>query len=421
MRFDFSHSLVPRPIIRAQARTINSYLVQLSKASRDASYRMSESSLALASDGVLMKRVEEAVRALRTSRLRYVVVVGIGGSNLGTKAVYDALQGCSDALQPGKIPKMVFLDTIEPMILAAIKRIVEVELTDKGELALFVISKSGITIETLAIYRWFKDLLEKRFGHSEERIVAITDEASPLWRECAQNTIQTLPIPYAVGGRYSILSAVGLAPLLACGINVGALRNGARSMRTLCLSRDIKKNPAARSALALWHHALHGRSIHDTFLFRPALESFGRWYRQLLAESIGKEYDAQGKRVCVGITPTASIGSTDLHSVGQLAFGGPQDKWSTVIRSKQSAEPLGSKSLERIMPSIIQGLERAYVVKRMPFIDVCLERISAEEIGALFQWKMIEVMILGRFFNVNAFDQPAVELYKAAARKALGK
>lgn len=196
---------------------------------------------------------------------------------------------------------------------------------------------------------------------------------------------------------------------------------------------DIKSNIAAQSAIAIAESYRRGLNIHDTFLFSNDLESLGKWYRQLTGESIGKENDLVGQTVNIGITPTTSIGSTDLHSVAQLYLGGPRDKLTTFVSVAQTSdlslpdskqyEPLVAKiqgrRLHDIMSAIQEGTMRAYVQAERPFISLELPDLSAGSIGQFLQFKMIEMMLLGRLLNVNPFDQPAVEKYKVETRKIL--
>jgi glucose-6-phosphate isomerase len=172
------------------------------------------------------------------------------------------------------------------------------------------------------------------------------------------------------------------------------------------------------------------------FVFSHQLRSVGAWYRQLMGESIGKERDRQGNIVERGITPTVSVGSVDLHSVGQLYLGGPRDKCSTFItieknkheliiphlaEFEQSVANIQGKSVSSILEAIVQGVKTAYTKHQRPFIALMLPEISAWHIGELLQFKMIEMMYLGYLLEVNPFDQPNVESYKIETRKLLAQ
>ena len=179
------------------------------------------------------------------------------------------------------------------------------------------------------------------------------------------------------------------------------------------------------SAAILYLLSQQGKNINDNFIFLPQLESMGKWYRQLMGESVGKE----GK----GITPTVSIGSTDLHSVGQLYLGGPKDKITTFIyATEELAETtvpekliyglvpvIKGKKIHSIMNAIVQGTKIAYKNQELPHMEIGFDKIDEEALGEFLQFKMIEMMYLGHLMNVNTFDQPHVELYKVETKKIL--
>ena len=161
--------------------------------------------------------------------------------------------------------------------------------------------------------------------------------------------------------------------------------------------------------------------IHDTFLFSLDLESLGKWYRQLMGESIGKEYDQQGNRVFIGITPTVSLGTIDLHSVAQLYLGGPKDKYTTFVTIENESEIITipgtavlmpGKNIKAVMDAFVEGTQRAYFNNGRPFSTITLPYKNAYYLGQYMQFKMVEMMYLGYLLQVNPFDQPNVELYK---------
>lgn len=273
--------------------------------------------------------------------------------------------------------------------------------------------------------------LKEKFSAVTDRVVAITDEGSALWEQAGALGIARLAIPKPVGGRYSVLSHVGLFPLATVGVDIAALREGATAVRDMCLAADT--NPAATSAALLAYFRTQGKTINDNFFFHPELESLGKWYRQLMGESIGKAASLSGEEVHTGITPTVSLGSTDLHSVGQLYLGGPRDKFTTFVYTEQTADiaaPTGrilpelipaitGKSAKTILEAILSGTKIAYQKAELPFMEVVLPRIDEQAIGAFLQFKMIEMMYLGHLLNVNPFDQPSVEAYKVETKKIL--
>jgi glucose-6-phosphate isomerase len=204
-------------------------------------------------------------------------------------------------------------------------------------------------------------------------------------------------------------------------------------MRKKCISKDAEKNPAVLSAIAIFHNYKKGYKINDNFFFNPELESLGKWYRQLMGESIGKEKNIFNKTVHIGITPTVSIGSTDLHSVGQLYLGGPKDKYTNFIWIKQASEiavpkkrifpklieQITAKTAKTILNAILRGVKIAYTKQNLPFSETTLEENSEKHIGEYMQFKMMEIMFLANLLKINAFDQPNVENYKKETKKIL--
>lgn len=405
------------------------YTEHVRQVRQNGTYDTSESSLNLPDDNALLEAVQFVAQEKKTASLKYSIVVGIGGSNLGTKAVYDALRGYRDALDPQRFPKLLFAETTDPEWLIGIAGLVA-GLSSKDEVLVTVISKSGGTTETLANFEIIADALHQKFGDVYDRFVAITDEGSKLWQAAEQQAVTCLAIPAQVGGRYSVLSAVGLFPLATVGVDIVQLRRGASALLDYCLNED---NYAAQSASILALQLQQGYRINDNFFFHPELESLGKWYRQLMGESVGKEHDVNGAVVHTGITPTVSLGSTDLHSVGQLYLGGPRDKLTTFVSANQSAvvvvpqervfadlvPMINGKSAADIMDAILRGVQVAYQKADLPYMEVTLDAIDEQSVGAFLQFKMLEMMYLGKLLMVNSFDQPNVESYKIETKQLL--
>ena len=242
-------------------------------------------------------------------------------------------------------------------------------------------------------------------------------------------------IPKNVGGRYSVFSPVGQFPLAIIGLDIKELLQGACDAVQQCTLPEVEKNPAALSSIIKYEHYKNNAvNINDLFVFSVQLEAMGRWYRQLMGESLGKEFDIDGNKVDVGITPTFSVGSTDLHSVGQLYLGGPRDKFITFLDIEEYKGPIAvpnfpefknlvakiqGKTLPSIMDAILKGVKEAYKKNERPFCSLVLPTLSPYYMGQLLQFYMIEIMYLGFLLRVNPFDQPHVELYKEETRKLL--
>lgn len=411
------------------SKQLASYTETLQSVRAGKAYEKYESSINLADDTQLLDAVQAVCDQKVTDALKYSIVVGIGGSNLGTKAVYDAFYGSRDLLEPTRFPKMLFAETTDPEWLTSVQGLLS-SLQAPEEVLVTVISKSGGTTETLVNFEVIMHTLHQKFGEGLTRVVAITDEGSKLWDAAGALQVVRLAIPAPVGGRYSVLSAVGLLPLLSVGIDIKAARRGASEMLDRVLGDD---NIAATSAMVLAQARRGGHIINDNFLFHPELESVGKWYRQLMGESVGKEQSLSGETVHMGITPTVSLGSTDLHSVGQLYLGGPKDKLTTFVSVKNVATVqvpdsrvfpglipmITDKSAADIMTAILEGTKIAYQKASLPFMEVILDNIDAYTLGAYLQFKMVEMMYLGQLLQVNSFDQPNVESYKIETKKLL--
>ena len=414
------------------AARVSPYVSSLATVAMTRDYMAPECSLCLPDDEPVRAAVETLVQEKVSDALRYIFVVGIGGSNLGTKAIYDALIGYQEPVPVGR-PQLIFIDAVNTRYLTYVCEQVVPQLQTPAEYLVVTISKSGGTTETLANTEILLAALATHVGDPAARTVVITDEGSAYATAAQAQGVAVLTMPPRVGGRYSVFSAVGLFPLAAAGVDVVALREGARALRDICLVPEVAENPALRSAAWSARAYADGYHIHDTFVFQSELESLGKWYRQLLGESIGKEHDVTGAVVHTGITPTVSVGSTDLHSVGQLYLGGPANVQTTFVsvapqhalcvptdrRFASIVEMITSQSTDAIGGAILAGTQAAYQKQRRPFVTVELAAVSAYELGAFMQWKMIEVMYLGQLLRVNPFDQPHVELYKTETKRIL--
>lgn len=424
-------TLTQFPLSDDQRALLNTYLLELGNAAKDHTYSQPFGSVALPDDAQTQEVVQQMVDDLVTDELKYVVDIGIGGSNLGAKAVYDALFGFKDVLEPARFPKMLFADTNDPEGLSALVTFLKQSVTKPEQVVVNVISKSGGTTETITNAELVLAALSE--VGVKDRIVVTTEKTSPMGQATTRLGLRFLPHPN-VGGRYSIFSTVGLFPLACIGVDIQKLRHGATAVRELCLSSDDATNPSLQSAAALYALLQKGFVIHDLFFFHGELESLGKWYRQLMGESVGKEHDLEGKQVFAGMTPTVSIGSTDLHSMAQLYMGGPRNKVTTFISSTKSnpiqtpasflfeglVPHITARPVSEIMSAILEGTKIAYEKQGLPFMTITFDAVDEESIGAFMQMKMIEMMLLARLMNVNAFDQPHVELYKVEMKKILG-
>lgn len=376
-------------------------------------------------DETNIEKVEKIVLEKMKLQPTTLVVVGIGGSNLGTWAVHEAINGKFYNLRNSGL-KAYFADTVDTDYINDIAKLIEKELKQNKNVIFNVVSKSGTTTETIAIFEYCVDILKKyKPNNFKDYIVVTTDLGSELYKYAQNISCSTLIVPKNVGGRYSVFSAAGLFPLAMLGINIKELLFGAS---------NCNLNDAAISAVLLYQHYKNGINIHDTFLFSVDLENLGKWYRQLMSESIGKEFDLHQTKINVGMTPTVSIGSTDLHSLVQLNLGGPIDKFTTfvtVAHNKTDLKVPEFKEFEsmvhniqglefvKLMDAIIHGTQAAYQKNQRPFCIINLENKSEYNLGQFMQFKMYEIVYLAYLLNINPFDQPNVESYKVETRNIL--
>ncbi|MBS1986448.1 hypothetical protein JST99_00755 [Candidatus Dependentiae bacterium] len=400
-------------------------------AARWLGYETKYASVNLPFDQALIDEVQAVVRDKQKKRVAALIVIGIGGSSLGTKAVHEALNGLYYN-EKTTATKLYFVETVDTQGVADVLMLVQA-LLERGEHILVnLISKSGSTTETIANYELFLQLLKSYYPTTwHEQVVVTTDYGSLLWRLAHEQQLTSLTIPALVGGRYSVFSAVGLFPLAFLGVDLQGLVAGAQSMVTAGTQLSLEHNTAALSAASIVEHYRQGLTIHDIFLFSVELAAVGSWYRQLVGESLGK---SSTTGVEVGITPTVSIGSIDLHSVGQLYLGGPKKASTTFVTVQTDHEQcvlpwypefeslvahIQGKSLSALMDAIIHGTLAAYTHKQLPYLLFQLPEKNAYAIGQLLQLKMLEVMYIGHLLAVNPFDQPHVEKYKVETRKIL--
>lgn len=384
-------------------QSLKPYQSRLKQIIQSRDMNQDESSLHLPFDEAGVKKITALTKKLCSRPLKFLVLVGIGGSNLGASAAYEALKR-------GTPPELLLLDTLSA---SALERCAAtLQHCSSEDFLIVIVSKSGTTIETLVNAEILVHKLKPRFKNIFDRIVAITNEHSELWKLAEANHMVTLAIPKKVDGRFSVFSAVGLFSLAALGIDIRSLLKGAQ--------KNIEKD-ALVSATISYLHTTQGRSIQNVFYFAPELEALGKWHRQLVAESLGKE----GK----GIAPIVSIGTTDLHSMAQLYFDGPKNIFTQFViieSSKTIAIPknhlfgsllnLQHSDTHKLMQTIATAVQKAYRESQLPFSTIILEKITEQEIGAYLQFRMLETMYLAKLMGVNAFDQPAVEFYKRKIR-----
>jgi glucose-6-phosphate isomerase len=417
-------------LIAAHASTLTRYRAILRSASEDRTYATPESALGAVRDEESIRLAHSIRSEFGGDQLKTLFLVGIGGSDLGTRAVYEATHGVRAGRSGDASVTLVPFDTIEPSILSRVPDMLKKHERPE-EVLLVVVSKSGSTTETIMNANVLFDYMVQHFGKeaAASRTLFIGDQDIAIGEGLRTKGIRHIAMPKRVGGRYSVFTPVGLVPLALLGVDVDAFCEGAGQAITASIPEE-GHGPASTMASLMFEAYLNGLTMHELFIFHPELETLGKWYRQLLAESIGKQRQDSTR---VGIMPTVAIGSTDLHSLGQLVFGGPRNRFTTFVAAPslfEGGEPyraespftlgmLEGRTAGDAMRAIYKGVRAAYKSHNMPFIRIELDEINAREMGAFMGLHMASVMYLAELFNVNAFDQPAVESYKRETRRIL--
>jgi glucose-6-phosphate isomerase len=368
----------------------------------------------------------------------HVLVLGIGGSALGTRALLSALRrpGWNEWDDEGRefFPRLTVLDNVDPTTVhAALRRI------DPRRVLVNVISKSGGTAETLAQFLVVRHWLEEALGAAASRhLVFTTDPAKGVLRELAgRDGIATLDVPPEVGGRFSVLSPVGLLPAALVGIDVAGLVAGARQAVDRAGEDDLLRNPAALYAGLHWAaDSGVGARIHVMMPYSDRLRDVAEWFRQLWAESLGKRVDRAGNVVHTGPTPVAAVGATDQHSQVQLLMEGPFDKAITFLtvddpgvdvpipgRDGLPAELayLAGKTLGTLLRAEYQATSAALARMGRMNCTLSLPDLAPATLGELLMFFQIATGYAGAWYGVNPFDQPGVELGKQLTFAAMGR
>lgn len=383
-----------------------------------------------------------------------MVVLGIGGSALGNSALQSALnpatynllaQGTTPGHRAG--PRIFVIDNVDPHYFGSIMDFCAAQPGGLSRTLFNVVSKSGETAETAAQFMIIRELLRAALGANfASNIVAITDPAKGTMRQiCERDGYTTLPVPDGVGGRFSVLSPVGLFSAAMCGIDIAALLGGAAAMGKRCTHPDLRVNPAAMLAFLLVELGTsQGKPNHVMMPYANGLYLLADWYRQLWAESLGKEKDLSGNTIFAGFTPIKALGTTDQHSQVQLYREGPNDKviglvevedFSPGARGLSGARdvtiPTGlgveairyleGKTMSTLLNAEKRATEFALVESQRPNYTIKFPKVDAHHVGEFIMLWQIATAYAGLLLNVDAYDQPAVELGKQATFGLMGR
>ncbi|MBU3157783.1 glucose-6-phosphate isomerase [Clostridium estertheticum] len=374
-------------------------------------------------------RIKKAAEKIKGNS-EILIVIGIGGSYLGARAAIETLcHSFHNSLSSDKrkSPAIYFAgNNISSTYMADL-----IDVIEGKDFSVNIISKSGTTTEPAIAFRIFKDLLEKKYGKegAKERIFATTDKARGALKKSADVAgYETFVIPDDIGGRFSVLTAVGLLPIAAAGINIDEMMKGAADASEIYNDDDINKNDCYKYAAA--RNALYrkGKVTEILVNYEPALQYFGEWWKQLCGESEGKDQK--------GIFPASVNFSTDLHSMGQYIQEGVRNIFETVINvekprrevvvNKESGDLdglnfLAGKTMDFVNKKAFQGTVLAHNDGDVPNIILNVPTLSAYNFGHMVYFFEKALAISGYLSGVNPFDQPGVEAYKKNMFALLGK
>lgn len=364
-----------------------------------------------------------------------VVVLGIGGSALGPIALRTALLkpqwNSLSADERGGWPRLHVLDNVDPRTIAAL-----LDRLDLGRALFVVISKSGGTAETMAQYLVIRGRLESTVGDARRHLVFVTDPQKGALRTIAnEEKIPALDIPPNVGGRYSVLTPVGILPAALAGMDTAAILGGAAEIKKRCETDQLAKNPSGIFAmLQFLADTKLGRHIHVLMPYSDPLRDIADWFVQLWAESLGKHRTPNDPGV--GPTPLAALGATDQHSKVQLFMEGPPDKTISFIAVED--EPvrveipklhskvkelgyLGGHRLGELLDIERRATAGALARRGRPNLTIHVDRADARHLGELFMFLEIATIYAGELYGINPLDQPGVELGKQFTYAMLGR
>ena len=375
------------------------------------------------------ERIKKAAKRIRKNS-QVFIVIGIGGSYLGARAVIESLTSNFANLMPDdirKAPQIFFVgNSISPNYVNEL-----IDCIGDKDVSINVISKSGTTTEPAIAFRIFREYLESKYGTEEasKRIYVTTDKNKGALRQLAdEEEYETFVIPDNVGGRFSVLTPVGLLPIAVAGLNIDKLIEGAKNGEYNFSDSSIKYNQCYKYAIARNILYEKDKEIEILANYEPKLHYFTEWWKQLFGESEGKDKK--------GIFPAGVDFTTDLHSMGQYIQDGTRNVFETVINIEKSKTDikikrdednidglnyLAGKTMDYVNKKAMQGTIEAHVEGEVPNIIINIKKLDEETMGELIYFFELACAISGNILGVNPFDQPGVETYKTNMFRLLGK
>ena len=371
-------------------------------------------------------RIKKAAAKIKQDS-EVLIVIGIGGSYLGARAVIEAIKSTLYNSLKKDTPDIYFVgNSISPTYLSEV-----VSLVEGRDFSVNIISKSGTTTEPALAFRVFRDLLVERYGEegAKGRIYATTDKAKGTLKELSDKKgYETFVVPDDIGGRFSVLTAVGLLPIACAGCDIDALMNGAAAAREAYSECDVRKNDCYKYAALRNILYRKGKSVEMLISYEPSFAMMNEWYKQLFGESEGKDNK--------GIYPSSAVFSTDLHSLGQFIQDGSRVMFETVVQFDKPQKEfflkddptnvdglnfLSNQNMSVVNRKAFEGTVIAHSEGGVPNIVLEAPELNEYELGYIIYFFEKACAISGYLQGVNPFDQPGVESYKKNMFALLGK
>ncbi|MCI8273059.1 MAG: glucose-6-phosphate isomerase [Clostridia bacterium] len=429
LKLNLKHSGVDQKAIMQYKEQVEQIHQELHKRANDEEDFVGWLELPTKYDKVEFKRIKECAKKIQEDS-EVLIVIGIGGSYLGARAVIESLTSTFDNMlseEKRKHPQILYVgNNLSPNYINDL-----IEFLGTKDFSVNVISKSGTTTEPAIAFRIFREMLENRYGIDEarSRIYVTTDKERGALKTLANSEgYETFVIPDNVGGRYSVLTAVGLLPIAVAGIDIDKLMEGARAAQEKYEDSDLKYNACYQYAIV--RNILYKLYKNTEILvnYEPKMHYFTEWWKQLFGESEGKDQ--------LGIFPAGVDFTTDLHSMGQYIQEGRRNLFETVIKIEESQSDieikeeednldglnyLAGKKLDYVNKMAMEGTIAAHVSGDVPNIIIELPNLSETTIGHLIYFYEKSCAMSGMILGVNPFNQPGVEEYKKNMFKLLEK
>ncbi len=429
VRFNLENSGLQEKMINEYSSEVSKIHKKLHKNANEETEFLGWIELPTNYDKTEFNRIKKAAKKIQKDS-DVLVVIGIGGSYLGARAVIDSLSHTFYNSMPEskrKMPQIVYAgNNLSPVYMNDL-----LEFVSDKDISINVISKSGTTTEPAIAFRIFREVLETKYGVDEarKRIYVTTDKQRGALKTLSnEEKYETFVIPDNIGGRFSVLTAVGLLPIATAGINIDKLMEGARKAQEAYSNSSLKNNDCYKYAVARNLLYNSGKTIEILANYEPKLHYFTEWWKQLYGESEGKDLK--------GIFPAGVDLTTDLHSMGQYIQDGKRDLIETVLKVKENESEitiqpddqnldglnyLAGKTLGYVNNKAMEGTVQAHVTGKVPNFMVQIDRLDEENIGELIYFFEKACAMSGSILGVNPFNQPGVEEYKKNMFKLLKK